>query len=102
MFSMFYVLGLRKVQLLAPGEALAGALGRGRVPARGAVPRPLGAVFRCTQVRFRGNLLHHQPAALESTADVPRLDARRHEVVAIRDKGAVLVTEAVLAPFANL
>ena len=75
-------LSIRKVQLFAPGEALAGTLGRGGVLASGDVARSLGAVCRRTHVGFRRVLLHHLAAALQGTADVPRLDALSHEVVA--------------------
>ena len=100
--SMFNVVSVRKVRLFAPGEALAGTLGRGGVPASGDVARFLGAVCRRTHVGFRRDLLHHLAATLEGTADVPRRDARSHEVVAFGDEGLVLVTEAILTPFANL
>ena len=62
--------------MFALGEALAGTLGRGGVPASGDVARSLGDVCRRTHVGFRRDLLHHLAAALQGTADVPRLDAR--------------------------
>ena len=95
------MVSLRKVQLFAPGEALAGTLGRGGVSASCDGARYLGAVCRRTHVGFRRDL-HHLAAALQDTADVPRLDARSHEVIAFGDEGLVRITEAILTPFANL
>ena len=86
--------------MLAPGEALAGALRGCR--AAGRVPRFLRTVCGGALVGLEGDSLYHLPATPQSTPHVPGLDRGSHQVVAGGDQRVVPVAEAVVAAFSDL
>ena len=86
--------------MLAPGEPLAGALGKSRGPV--VVLAFLGAVFGSALVRFGGDDLDHFTAAPKGTPHVPGLGTGGNEVVIGHDLHVVPLAEATVAVLADL